>query len=64
MEPEEDLLEQDIIGFFKRPEIFDVLLYRTFNDCNTAEELMRTLQDPGNICCFPPSPAAPHALEE
>ncbi len=64
MEPEEDLLEQDIVGFFQRPQVLDLALYRTFDDGNAAEELRRAFQDPCNKRCLPPAPAPPHALEE
>ena len=61
---EEHLLKQDSIGFSEGPEILDMLLYRTFDDGDTAEKIKGTFQDPGNECSFPPPPAPPHALEE
>jgi hypothetical protein len=64
MEIKENLLEQDIEGFFWRLEILNMLLHRTFDDGNAAEELTGTFQDPGHVRGFSSSPAPPHALEE
>ncbi len=64
MQEEENLLEKNIIGFFKRCQILNLFFNRAFNYGDTAEQLTGRCKHPGYVCRLSPSSAPAEALQE
>ena len=61
---QENLLEQDVIGFKRWDEFLYFFFDSTFNNCNAAEQFTRVLENPCNKGSFSPATGSSHPLEK